>query len=114
MNTARKILPFLIILVLLLIIKGNISAILGSFHNENTTTNLKKQLSLQKKQNQYLKERLSYVKTDQFVREEAQDKLGLLKNGEYFVIAPTPAPFEGKSVFLDSDPNWKKWLKLFF
>ncbi len=88
--------------------------ILEARDNKNTADNLKKKLAIESKKNQYLKERLYYVKTDKFVEEEAQDKLGLLRPGEYFVIAPTPAPLHSESVVIDDRPNWKKWWELFF
>lgn len=114
MPIIKKILPFLVILVLLLIIKGNIQGILSAGNNAGTTRELTKQLQDQKKKNSYLKEKLAYVKTNQFVADQAQGKLGLLRDGEYFVIAPTPQPLNTASVIIDNTPNWQKWLHLFF
>lgn len=114
MNILKKLLPFLIIIILVVFIKNNLSAISASLNNTNTTGNLTQQLAVEKKENLYLKERLFYVRTNQFVEEQAKEKLGLLRPGEYFVIAPTPAPAEVKNVVIDDRPNWKKWLNLFF
>ena len=110
----KKILPFIIIFLLLLLIKNNIISIFNSLNNTNTTGNLTHQLEEKKRENKYLKERLSYVKSDQFVQEQAQEKLGLLKPGEYFVIAPTATPVSSDTVSFDDRPNWKKWWDLFF
>lgn len=88
--------------------------IIEARNNKNTAENLKKKLATEQKKNQYLKERLYYVKTDNFVEEEAQNKLGLLRPGEYFVIAPTPAPNQSEAIVIDDRPNWKKWWELFF
>ena len=106
--------PYILIVILLLIIKGNISAIFTSLSNANTTHKLTKQLDDAKRQNQYLSEKLNYVKSDQFIGEEATDKLGLLKGGEYFVIAPTASPAIDTTMLESDKPNWKKWLELFF
>src|SRR3989344_7715810 len=98
MNIFKKIFPFLVILVLLIIIRNNTVSILASRNNTNTASNLEKKLATEKKKNQYLNERLYYVKTDNFVEEEAQEKLGLLRPGEYFVIAPTPSLLDNEIV----------------
>ncbi len=110
----KKILPFLIIILLLIVIRNNISSISSTLNNNNSETTLAKRLSEEKKKNQYLKEKLSYVKTEEFIEEEAQDKLGLLRKGEYFVIAPTPAPLNSEEFVIDDRPNWQKWVELFF
>lgn len=75
---------------------------------------LEEKLALEKKKNLYLKEKLFYVKTDQFVQDQAKNKLGMLKNGEYFVIAPTATPLNSPVQTLNTEPNWRKWWKLFF
>ena len=54
------------------------------------------------------------VKTDKFVADQAQNKLGMLKSGEYFVIAPTASPDMIPIQNLNSKPNWRKWIDLFF
>jgi len=110
----KRVIPFIIIILLLLVIKNNISSIIDSVNNTDTTSSLSKQLGEEKKKNQYLKERLFYVKTNQFVEDQAKEKLGYLRPGEFFVIAPTPAPSEAKSVVIDDRPNWKRWIELFF
>jgi cell division protein FtsB len=113
MSYIKRLFPFFIILVLLLIVKNNIDAVFNSLQNVNTAGNLEKQLEIENKESRYLQERLKYVKTEQFVEEQAKEKLGLLKPGEFFVIAPTATPLD-KSLPKKVEPNWKKWLELFF
>lgn len=114
MNTLKKALPFVLILILILIIKGNISAIIKTKNNAKTVENLKNQLAVEEQKNRYLKERLSYVKTSEFVKDEAESKLGMLGQGEFFVIAPTPIPASASNLVLTNKPNWQKWIDLFF
>lgn len=109
----RKILPIITILVLLFIIKNNITGIVKTIQDENTAENLKEKLSEGRKKNQFLRERLFYVKTNQFVEKEAQEKLGMSKPGEYVVIGPS-APLNGEKIEIDTKPNWQRWLNLFF
>ena len=110
----KKALPILIILLLLVVIKNNIGHIYGFLTKGTAVNTLADSLKVEKKENKYLQERLKYVKTDKFVEEEAQDKLGMLKEGEFFVIAPTAAPLYSPELNIDTKPNWKKWLELFF
>ncbi|HVZ11407.1 MAG TPA: septum formation initiator family protein [Patescibacteria group bacterium] len=110
---AKKILPFIIIILLILVIKNNIAFILNFQNKGSGLSDLKNSLATENKKNAYLKEKLYYVKSNQFVEEEAQNKLGMLRDGEYFVIAPTPAPQDNSDNQIDLEPNWKKWLQLF-
>jgi len=114
MPTIKRFLPFFIILLLLLVIKNNVTIILDFVNKGSAIGNLQKNLATEEKKNQFLKERLYYVKGDQFVEDHAQNKLGMLKPGEYFVIAPTATPFGNSTVQSDTKPNWQKWLSLFF
>ena len=110
----KKFLPILIILFLVFTIKNNISGIFKTLENENTAENLKQKLAQEQKKNQFLKERLFYVKTNQFVEEEAREKLGMSRPGEYIVIAPTSAPLNREQIEVNTKPNWQKWWELFF
>ncbi len=110
----KKVFLLLLAFLLLIIVRNNISGIFKGLQNENTAGNLKKELASEERKNQFLKERLFYVKTDQFIEEEARQKLGMVKNGEYIVIAPTSAPLNRERITIDDKPNWKKWLELFF
>lgn len=110
----RKVIPFIVIFLLLIVIKNNISSITHTIKNKNTAEVLKSQLNEEERENKLLKERLFYVKTNQFVEDEARQKLGMLRSGEYIVIAPTSAPLNKERIYFDSTPNWEKWLDLFF
>ena len=110
----KKLLPIIAILILLFVIKNNISSIIRTLEDENTAENLKTKLSEEQKKSQFLKELLFYVKTNQLVEEEAREKLGLSKPGEYIVIAPTSTPLNKERIEIDTKPNWQRWWKLFF
>ena len=110
----KKLLPILIILILLLTIKNNLFAIFKTVEDKNTAETLRQKLSTEEKRNQFLKEQLYYVETDQFVEEEAREKLGMSRPGEYIVIAPTPAPLNREQIEVNTNPNWRRWLELFF
>ncbi|OGH17128.1 MAG: hypothetical protein A3C30_03445 [Candidatus Levybacteria bacterium RIFCSPHIGHO2_02_FULL_40_18] len=110
----KKILPVIAIIILLIVIKNNISGIFKTLEDENTAGNLKEKLSEEQRENLFLKERLFYVKTNQFVEEEAREKLLMNRPGEYVVIAPTSAPLNREKIEVETRPNWQKWFELFF
>ena len=73
-----------------------------------------------KQENRKLKERLESVKTQEYREKQLRDKLGLAKEGEIVVVLPDEeilrklAPSYEEEEETLPDPNWKKWLKLFF
>jgi len=114
MTIFKKLLPVLIILILLIVVKNNLTYILNFVNHGSALEKLQENLNEEKKKNEYLKTRLSIVKNDEFVKDEAQNKLGMLKSGEFFVIAPTVAPPDTRTFDFDDKPNWQKWFQLFF
>jgi len=65
-----------------------------------------------------LKEKEEYI--EKIKGENEEDKLGLAKEGETIIVLPDEetirkfAPSDEKEEEILPDPNWKKWLKLFF
>ena len=114
MKTAKKLLPYIVIIILLIILKNNLSFIINYNKSGSALNKLNEKLAAEQKKNKYFKEKLEIVKTDKFVADQAQNKLGMLKEGEYFVIAPTAAPDTAPIQTLNTKPNWKKWIDLFF
>lgn len=67
--------------------------------------------------NEKLKERLEYVKSEEFVEKEARDKLNMAKEDEVIVVLPEKLEVRGQRLGASSDEdlsNWQKWLRLFF
>lgn len=66
---------------------------------------------------QQLLEKKEYFQSEEFVEEEARNKLNMAKPGETIVILPPSsgvAEDKSKSRSQIGIPNWKKWWKLFF
>jgi len=72
------------------------------------------------KENEDLKNQIALAQGPDFVEREIRNKLGLVKTGEAIVVLPDIETLrqlapqmlkEGDSL---PDPNWKKWLHLFF
>jgi len=74
-----------------------------------------RELSSLKEENLNLKERLSYIQTEDFIRQEARDKLGLAEPNEIaYLIPPLPDlnfKKDQPSLLL---PAWKQWWQLFW
>jgi len=71
-------------------------------------------------ENEELKKDLGLVLGDQYIEKQLRDKLGLAKEGETILILPdeefikklVPELEEAKEQL--PEPNWKKWVNLFF
>jgi len=108
----RKIIPFLIILFLLFTIKNIVNSVQNLHKNTRIVSDLNKELENKKRESEFLKQKLAYVKTDEFVEKQAREKLNLVKKGEYVVIAPETEKSKGE--IKEGIPNWEKWWKMFF
>lgn len=108
----KKIFTGVLILGLLLLIR-NLAISLGSIlRNARAAEALKEKLVAKKRENQFLSQRLYIVQKNEFIAQEARQKLGLVKKGEYIIIAPPP-PQKAETKSVPEDANWEKWLKLF-
>lgn len=68
------------------------------------------------KEHQELLEKKEYYQSEEFVEQEARNRLNLGKPGETIVILPPNVGESGEvsSVTASELPIWKQWLKLFF
>jgi len=68
------------------------------------------------KEHQELLEKEEYYQSEEFVEQEARNRLNLGKPGETVVILPPNVGETGEVTSTPAPelPNWKKWLRLFF
>lgn len=105
----------LIVLILLFIINGLAHSIYDLWHKQDLLTSAQKELSQEQLKNQKLKAGLSYVKSPQFIEEQAHDKLFLVKPGEQEVLISQALQKQNQAQKqTQNTPNWQKWLQLFF
>ena len=75
----------------------------------------KQELETLKQNNEQLRARLDYVKTDQFLEEEARNSLGLTKDESILIL---PEDILGTEEVADDAqgqfPPWRQWWELFF
>lgn len=73
-----------------------------------------------KEVNANLEKAIAEAQSSAFIEKQVRDKLGLARAGESIVILPDEetlrklAPQTGGEENVLPDPNWKKWLHLFF
>ncbi len=110
----KKIVYIVFVIVLLVIINNLIHSIFETWHKQDLLTNAQKQLEIEKNKNKKLKAELSYVKSPQFLEEQARDKLFMSKPGELDVLIPTKMISPQKPAKkIDNRQNWQKWIELF-
>lgn len=112
----KKVIFFTTLVVCLLIIKNLVSSIVSLWQKQDLVTQAQEELQIEQEKNAKLKSQLSFVQTQQFVEEQARDKLFLLKPNEQEVVIPQRFLPEKQAVIDEGNtqPNWQKWLKLFF
>lgn len=111
----KKISFVVIIIISVFIINSLTRSIYDLWKKQDLIVRARQELSKEKEENQRLKSQLSLVGNDQFIEEEARNKLFLVKPGEQEVIIPKELQDADKSAQnKDNAPNWKKWWNLFF
>ena len=112
---------FITIVIIILIIAynllGQIFTTLKSGERLKTATD---ELYSMEQKNQMLKKKLTQVQTQDFIEQQARDKLGLGKGNETIMVIPDNKINQVLGVKEESKqpeikiPNWQGWLKLFF
>jgi cell division protein FtsB len=112
------------VLVLLFLV---ITLGLSFFRNVSRINRIKKeteeaQINLNKviMEGEDLKSRLSQSQDEFYIERQIRDKLGLAKDGEIVLILPPDETLRELAMDISEedevlpDPNWKKWIKIFF
>lgn len=109
----KKILFFSSLGICILIIVHLITSTYTLWHKQDLLT--KAQLELQKEQseNKKLHQQLKVVSTEQFLEEEARNKLFMVKPGEREVLIAQGSPSPQEKKVQDTRANWQKWLASF-
>ena len=112
-STIKKILFLVAIIVCLIIINGLLHSIYNLWQKQDLVVKAKEELNREILANQELRVQLSYVKSDQFIEQEARNKLFMVKEGENSVIVPPDLikkKGEKKEIVL---VPWQQWINLF-
>jgi cell division protein FtsB len=113
----KKLISSLIILFSLYLIVSLSREIFDLIQKEKVIGQEQLKLEELKVANQVLEEQLGYVQSEEFVEEEAREKLGMTRDGETVVILPEnfeEMVEQSRGVVEPEEiPNWKQWLGLF-
>ena len=115
MSTAKKAFKILLLLFLVFAIVSLSGNIINLINRGLVVRKEKQELETLKQNNEQLKARLDYVKTDQFLEQEARNSLGLTKDESILILPEDILGTEG--VVDDSKgqfPPWRQWWELFF
>lgn len=111
---------YLFIFIFLLMLASLIRNILRVVESNKRIEKIQNRVEKLKKENEELEENLATTKSEEFIEKQLRDKLGLAKEGEIVIVLPdeeilgTLAPSLEEEEETLPDPNWKKWLKLFY
>jgi cell division protein FtsB len=111
---------YLLIFIFLLMFASLIRNILRVVESNKRIEKAQDQVEKLKKENEELEEKLAVTKSEGYIEKQLRDKLGLAKEGEIVIVLPDEKILETLAPSLEEeeetlpDPNWKKWLKMFY
>ncbi len=109
----KKILFFAAIIVCIIVIKGLSRSIYELWHKQDVVVSARLELEGEKKENERLKRQLVLVETQEFIENEARNKLFMVKPGEEGVIVPKELIEKKEKKETASVAVWRQWLNLF-
>lgn len=113
----KRIIFIICVVIAILIIHNFASSIYNLWHKHDLLTAAKRDLEKEQKENRELKKKLTRVKSQEFVEEQARDKLFLVQPGEQSVVIPEnliPSQKPEKKEIIEQKPYWQQWVALFF
>ena len=107
---------YIIVLVIsVMLINNLVHSIYNLSQKKNLVTQTQEELKKEQDRNARLTDQLIQVKREDFVEEEARNKLFMVQPGETIVVLPSPTQEEGdNSSSKESLPIWKQWVQTFF
>ena len=114
----KKITLGLILLIVFIVAYNLISQIFDALKSGERLSRQAEEVYKLELKNKELKKRLSEIKSEQFIEEQARNKLGLAKKGETLVIIPEEKIRQVLGATQSAQearlPNWLGWWRLFF
>jgi len=111
----KKIIFIITVVILLFVINDLVRSMYDIWQKKDVVQQAQKELDFQKQENQRLKSAFSYSETQEFIEEQARNKLFMAKEGEQKILISKDLGHSDKNPPAGgNDPNWKKWWKLFF
>lgn len=111
----NKLVTWLLLAVCLMLF---VNLVRSWFYLEKRGNIIKETQDKYKKENELhetLVRKLAGVESQEYIEEQARDKLNVGREGEIVVILPTISPIvESTPIPIDNSSNLEKWLKVFF
>ena len=112
----------MLLIVVVYVAGATLHVIAQNYHLQQRVHELRNQNQVLELENQQLRYRITYYKTDAFVEKEARAKLNLKAPGETVVIFPgnmpgnaQPPEPEPEQTFTETmDDNWQEWMHFLF
>lgn len=101
-----------VIIACLIIIQNLIRSIYDLWSKQDLVVKAQKDLDRERQEYQRLKAQLTFVKSEEFIEEEARNNLFLVKPGESGVIVPEELIKRRRIKDKPETPNWQKWINL--
>lgn len=114
----KKVFLLTSIILAVIIINNFVQSVYNLWRKQDLLTQAQNQLNAEQKEHEQLKKQLSVVKSQQFIEEQARDKLFFVKPGEKSVVIPQnlllPTKEPVKKTMVKTKANWQLWVELFF
>lgn len=118
MKKLKKIVVLVVIAFVVMTVSRGVFRLISS---RSKVEEARDKLAQVQKEQEELKAELEKVSSGYYKEEQLRDKLGLAKEGDIVIVLPSedvlrrlsPRIFEMEEQNV-SEPNWKKWAKLFF
>jgi cell division protein FtsB len=110
----KKIAYIAVVIGLCLVINSLLHSIYNLWHKQDLLILAEKQLIFEEKKNKELKARYQYAKTQDFIEEEAHNKLFMVREGEQKVLITGLKSTQINPRSNSNMANWEQWLSLFF
>lgn len=111
-STIKKIFFAVVIIACMIVIQNLIRSIYDLWNKQDLVIKAQKDLDREKQEYQRLKAQLTFVKSEEFIEEEARNNLFLVKPGESEVIVPEELIKKRRIKDKPETPNWQKWINL--
>jgi len=111
----KRVIVFLI--PLLLVVSHLARRIHLWYQTEQEINQTKNRIAKLKQDNQSLNQKKEYYQSEEFIRREAREKLGMTRENELILLIPTPPDLsilKPKGEKYEQLPSWKQWWQLFF
>lgn len=117
---AKKIIGYLIWPIFIIVLISTVRNIVRVGRIRGDVEKERMRLAKMAEENASLEAKIAQIQSPDFVEKQIRDKLGLSKEGEAIVVLPDEetlrklAPPDSEAGDALPDPNWRKWMKLFF